>query len=148
MSENNNYRIVYYIAIIVLLILFIFILQVLPFPGYYDFGRKAGVCAVSCFIGIVAYGLILGFVEMVMRILVELAGAVLLFINVVYVASGWAFFEEIKAQFLEWVPDISEKLNIIIIIGLVLILLVFNLLVMLVLYPLSKITDANIEPLD
>ncbi len=148
MSENNNYRIVYYIAVIALFVLFLFILRDLPFPAHYEFWRKAGVCAASCFIGLIVYGVIMEFVKAVMKILVELAGAILLFINVVYVAFSWAFFEEIKSKFLEWAPNISEKLNLFTIVGLVLTLLVFNLLVMLVLYPLSKITDANIEPLD
>lgn len=149
MSENTNYhRIVYYIAIVALFIFFIVILNSLPFPEHYNFWRYLGVGAATCVAGLIAYALMLAFVEKVMKILVELAGAILLFINAVFGAVCWAFFENVKLIALDWFPTMSDNLTTVTIISMVVILLIFNLLAMLILYPLSNITGANIAPLE
>ncbi|WP_321287701.1 hypothetical protein [uncultured Sunxiuqinia sp.] len=144
MSEKKDLSIVANIALVIFLVLFIIILSKLPFPEHYDFWRKAGVCAASCFVGILVYSIVILFVERIFKILVELLAVFVLFLDVLFIAFCWSFFEEAKLIVLDWFPTVSDNLTTITIVSIVSILLIFNFFVMIILYPFSNIAGANI----
>ena len=89
------------IEVFILFIVFLVILNDLPFPSSYGFLPLTGITAVTSLVGFGVYSLAVGIVESIYKITVEVTGAILLFINVVYGDTCRAIFEQIKLLILE-----------------------------------------------
>lgn len=134
------------IAAVILLLIFITILKNLPFPKDYGFVPLAGIAVGTCIIGFIIYMIAIGVVESVFKIIVEIAGAILLFINVVFIASCWAYFEQIKLYINNQGIFISWNQTFVTIGALFLFALIFNLLVVFILYPISRVAGTRLDP--
>ena len=95
------------IAVFLFFIVFIIILNQLPFPSKYGFWHLTGICFGTCMIVSAIYTMATGLVETVFKIFVEVMAALLLFGNAVYVATCWATLNNAKLYFeLDTVPTV------------------------------------------
>lgn len=147
MSEKNQSQTpAFGIAIVILFILFIIILNQLPFPSDYGFWSLVGITAATCFVGFGIYSISIGIVETIYKIIVEIAGAILVFINVVYGAICWALFEQIKLLVEEQQILISWNQTFVSIALIILFLLTFNIFSVWILYPMAQVAGTRLDP--
>jgi len=134
------------ISLIVLFIMYLIILNQLPFPHDYGFGALAVVTVASVVIGLMIYGISLGIIQTIYKVLVEIAGAVLLFFNVTLLAVSWSALNEIKAYLAELEILVEWNQTFLTVLAVLLSLLIFNLLAIWVLYPLAQIAGTTLLP--
>lgn len=118
---------------------FIIILNKLPFPDNYGFWQLLGIFIASCFIGLIIFAISTGLINALLKIVVEVLVVLLMLINVTYVASCWAFFDNILLDF-----KLESENTFIAIIILALSLFIFDIICALVLIPLSKIVGSDV----
>jgi len=135
-EENNKQTPAFEIGLFIGLIVFIIVLNQLPFPSDYGFWQLAGITAVTCIIVGIIYGITTELVSAIFKIFVEVAAVLLLLADAIYVASSWAMLDNVKIYFnLETWPTLLV---------LAIILFVSNILAVFMLYPLSKIAGTKL----
>lgn len=124
------------LALFIFFIIFIIVLNQLPFPPHYEFWQLAGITFATIMVTAIIYGIAAGLVEAIFKIFVEIAAALLLLADAIYVAALWSMFDAAKLYFnLETWPTIFV---------LAVILFFTNLLIIFVLYPLSRIAGTSL----
>lgn len=131
----------YSIAIFVAAIIFIVLLNHLPFPESYGFWNLAGIFVTCCAIGGIIFATAASLVHALFKVIIEIIVVLLLLFNVSYVSLGWVFLDSI---ILEMDLDTEKKLIHILILAAILFLI--DLVAVIILLPFSRI--ANSEVLD
>ncbi len=143
---ENKQTPAFVISLIVLFVLYLIILNQLPFPHDYGFGALAVVTVASVVIGLMIYGISLGIIQTIYTVLVEIAVAVLLFFNVTLLVVSWSAINEIKAYLAKLEILVEWNDNLLAILAVLLGLFIFNLLTIWVLYPLAQISGTTLLP--
>lgn len=147
-TENNSTKPTqtpaFTIALIALFIVFIAMLTKLPFPRSYDFWPRAGICFVCFLTGGIIYSISVGLVELIYKVIVEISAALLLFGNMLYVACLWAYYKEVEASVMELGLPVDWEPAVTTIVVSAVILLIFNLVAVFFLYPMSRIANTKL----
>ncbi len=149
MADNTNHKSqtpAFGIGLFISAIIFIIILNHLPFPRDYEFINLAGVFIASAIVAGIIYAFSVGLVSSIYKIIVELAAVILLLFNATYAAYSWASFDAIKASLAEEGMFLDMNENVAAVLVMLIILLVIDLLAVFILYPLAQIAGTTLEP--
>lgn len=138
-QNNSKETPAFGIALFIGAILFIILLNQLPFPEDYGLLSLAGIFLASCFVGGIIFAAAAGLINAIYKVIIEIAVVLLLLFNVSYVAFCWASFEGILMEM-----DIGPDNKFIGILILALILFIIDLLSVIVLLPFARIADSDI----
>lgn len=83
------------IAMFISMVLFIILLNQLPFPQDYGFWNLAGIFIGCCFIGGMIFGFAASVVNALYKVIIEVTVVLLMLFNVSYVSICWVFFDDI-----------------------------------------------------
>ncbi len=120
-------------------ILFIIVLNKLPFPDDYGFWQLTGIFIACCFVGGIIFGAAAGLINAIYKIIIEILVALLMLFNVVYIAVCWASFDEIIR---EMEIDFDNKLITILILAGA--LFIIDLIVVILLLPFARIANSSV----
>lgn len=138
-NKSNEETPAFGIAMIIGAVLFIILLNHLPFPIDYGFWPLAGIFVASCAVGGLILAVATSIMSAVFKAIVEIAVVILLLFNVSYVAVCWASFDLILMEL-----NIDPENTFVGILILALILLIINLFNIFFLLPLSKIAGSKV----
>lgn len=137
----------FFIAIVIGIILFLIIINKLPFPSDYHFGNYLGICLV-CFTGCaIIFALSSSIITSIYKILVEIAIVFLLFTNVCSIAVFWTLFPEFRydaAHFLD--AEITSVWPAVLLFAIM--MLIYNLLYVLFMLPHARIAKSPVLDID
>jgi hypothetical protein len=135
------------IAIVIGIILFLILINKLPFPADYHFGNYLGICIV-CFVGCaLLFGISSSIITGIYKILVEIAVVFLLFTNVCSIAVFWALFSQFRYDAAHlFDTEITAAWPAVILFGVV--MFIYNLLYVLFILPHVRIAKSPVLDID
>lgn len=144
-SSENQSTAVLGLAVLVFFLVFAGIVSVLPFPASWGFWPRAGVCVACAYAGGIFFMIAGKIVAFSYKAVVELAAALVLLANAVFIAAVWANFV-VVADFLVKL-EIMTRADVVaaVVAGAAALLFVANLLALFVLHPLARIAGTRLD---
>ena len=144
-KKASNANVAFNIAILIFFIVFVILLNNLTFNENKNFIQLVGITLGCSIVGGILFLISTSLIDALLKIIVEVAVAFLLFVNVSAIAISWSSFDKIKIYISTVELNlIQENLSIASALSIGLSLLIIDIIASLILVPLTRIVGTNI----
>lgn len=144
-KKASNTTVAFNIAIFIFFIVFVIVLNNPTFNENKNFIQLVGITIGCSIVGGILFLISTSLIDALLKIIVEVAIAFLLFVNVSTIAISWSSFDKIK-MYISTVELnlVQENVGVASALSIVLTLLIIDIIASLILVPLTRIVGTNI----